>query len=80
MTQRRAIVAVIGGAGVQPGSPTYVLAEEIGERLVSAGFRVLTGGLGGVMEAASRGAHRSTSYREGDVIGVLPGRDPDEGA
>jgi uncharacterized protein (TIGR00725 family) len=32
----------------------------------------VTGGLGGVMEAASRGAHSAKGYREGDVVGILP--------
>ena len=37
-------------------SATLGLAEEVGRRLASAGCAVVTGGLGGVMEAASRGA------------------------
>jgi uncharacterized protein (TIGR00725 family) len=78
MSPRRALVAVIGDAGIAPGSPTYVLAEELGERVIDSGFRLLTGGLGGVMEAASRGAHRSAAYHDGDVVGLLPGRDPDD--
>ncbi len=76
--ERRRIVAVIGDAGVQPGSPKYVLAEEIGRLLVDAGFRVMTGGLGGVMEAACRGARTSASYQSGDTIAILPGHDPAE--
>lgn len=76
--ERRRIVAVIGDAGVQPGSPKYVLAEEIGRLLVDAGFRVVTGGLGGVMEAACRGARTSASYQSGDTIAILPGHDPAE--
>lgn len=78
MSALRTMVAVIGDASALPGSPPYLLAEELGERLIDADFRVLTGGLGGVMEAASRGAHRSSKYREGDVIGLLPGRDPND--
>lgn len=46
-------------------------AEEVGARLVDAGFVVVTGGLDGVMEAASRGA----KSRRGTTIGVLPGTD-----
>ena len=46
-------------------------AEEVGARLVDAGFAVVTGGLDGVMEAASRGA----KSRRGTTIGVLPGTD-----
>ena len=49
-------------------------AEEVGARLVDAGFWVVTGGLGGVMEAASRGA----KSRRGSTIGVLPGTDAAE--
>jgi uncharacterized protein (TIGR00725 family) len=73
---RRRLVAVIGDANVLPGSPKFVLAEEVGRLLVDAGFRVLTGGLGGVMEAACRGARSSSRYQSGDTVGVLPGHDP----
>jgi uncharacterized protein (TIGR00725 family) len=76
--ERRRLVAVIGDAGVQPGSPKYVLAEDLGRLLVDAGFRVLTGGLGGVMEAACRGARSSSRYQSGDTVAVLPGHDPAE--
>jgi len=74
--ERRPLVAVIGDAGVQPGSPKYVLAQELGQLLVDAGFRVMTGGLGGVMEASCRGARSSSRYKSGDTVGVLPGHDP----
>jgi uncharacterized protein (TIGR00725 family) len=75
---RRPIVAVIGDAAAPPGGAAYEAAFEAGKLAVDAGFRVLTGGLGGVMEAASKGAHASERYREGDTIGVLPHFDPDE--
>jgi uncharacterized protein (TIGR00725 family) len=75
---RRRLVAVIGDASVSPGSSKYVLAEEVGRLLVDSGFRVLTGGLGGVMEAASRGARSSARYQSGDTVAVLPGHDPAE--
>jgi uncharacterized protein (TIGR00725 family) len=39
---------------------------------VDAGFRVVSGGLRGVMEAASRGAHESQQYASGDTIAILP--------
>ena len=48
------------------------LAQEVGRRLAEAGAVVVCGGMGGVMEAASRGARE----RDGDVIGILPGEDP----
>lgn len=75
---RRRVVSVIGDAGVLPETPTYRTAEELGRLLVDSGFRVMTGGLRGVMEAASRGAHASALYREGDTIGIVPHLDPEE--
>ncbi len=74
--QRRKLVAVIGDASLPPGSLKDAIAEETGRLLVDAGFRVLTGGLGGVMEAACRGARASVRYRSGDTVAVLPGHDP----
>lgn len=75
---RRRLVAVIGDANVPAGSQKGLLAEEVGRLLVDAGFRVLTGGLGGVMESACRGARSSTRYQSGDTVAVLPGHDPVE--
>jgi uncharacterized protein (TIGR00725 family) len=75
---RRLLIAVIGDAKLEPGSVKDKLAEDIGRALVDAGYRVLTGGLGGVMEAASRGARSSSKYRSGDTVGVVPGHDPGE--
>lgn len=74
--ERRRLVAVIGDANVPVGFQKDLLAEEVGRLLVDAGFRVLTGGLGGVMEAACRGARSSTRYQSGDTVAVLPGHDP----
>jgi uncharacterized protein (TIGR00725 family) len=46
-------------------------AEEVGRRLGEAGAVVVCGGLGGVMDAAARGA----AAAGGTVIGILPGDD-----
>jgi uncharacterized protein (TIGR00725 family) len=70
------IIAVVGDGTLPEGSPLHALAERLGEALVGAGFRVLTGGLGGVMAAASRGAARSPAHGPGSVIALLPGHDP----
>lgn len=68
---RRRVAAVVGG---NTGSETILnAAEDIGRGLVDAGFRVATGGLGGVMTAASRGARKADNWTDGSVIGVLPG-------
>lgn len=70
--QRRHVAAVVG-ANSAASDAILAAAEGIGEALVDAGFRIATGGLGGVMTAASRGARRATRWTEGTVIGVLPG-------
>jgi len=60
-------VAVIGASECTAGQAA--LAEEAGRRIAGAGWALYTGGLGGVMEAASRGARTAG----GRVVGVLPG-------
>ncbi len=62
-------IAVIGAGGCAQDSEIALLAEEVGRRLAEAGAAVVTGGLGGVMEAASRGAAEAG----GTVIGIVPG-------
>jgi uncharacterized protein (TIGR00730 family) len=49
-------VAVFGSADPLEGDPLYDLARQVGRLLAAEGFTVITGGYGGVMEAASRGA------------------------
>lgn len=75
---RRPMIAVIGNAGVIPGSECYETARLTGRLAVDHGYRIVTGGLSGVMEAASLGAHESAQYREGDTLGILPHDDPRE--
>jgi uncharacterized protein (TIGR00725 family) len=73
---RRINIGIVGYARIPEGSAAGVLAEEAGRLLVERGFRVVTGGLGGVMEAACRGARAAAAYKEGDTVGILPGHDP----
>jgi hypothetical protein len=73
---RRSIVAVIGDASCKPNSKTELHAQTLGTLLVDSGYRIITGGLGGIMEAACRGAKESKHYREGDTVGLLPGHTP----
>lgn len=70
---RRRVVAVVGDGSST--SAAEAIAEELGRGLIELGFRLVTGGLGGVMEAASRGAQSAPSHRDGDVIGILPSLD-----
>ena len=46
-------------------------AESVGRELARAGAVLVCGGLGGAMEAASRGAHEAG----GVAVGILPGTD-----
>lgn len=51
------------------GAETLALAEEVGVEIARRGAVLVCGGLGGVMEAAARGAKRAG----GLTIGILPG-------
>ncbi len=62
-------IAVIGGSNIPP--ETAQIAEEVGREIARRGAVLVCGGLGGVMEAACRGA-----VSEGGLtIGILPGDD-----
>jgi uncharacterized protein (TIGR00730 family) len=49
-------IAVFGSARILPDDDQYAQAEQVGRRLVEAGFAVITGGGPGGMEAANKGA------------------------
>lgn len=49
-------IAVFGSARTSADHPSYAIAEQIGGKLVRAGFAVITGGGPGAMEAANKGA------------------------
>src|SRR4051794_41352506 len=66
---RMPYVAVVGPGDASPDE--LAKAEEVGARLAELGAVVVTGGLGGVMEAACRGARS----RRGRTVGILPGDD-----
>ena len=67
MSQPPPIIAGIG-AGQCEGS-IYQLALEVGEEIAKRGAILVCGGLGGVMEAAAKGA----SSVGGITVGILPG-------
>lgn len=66
MIRDRVHVAVSGGGDA--GEVACRLAEEVGRELARRGAVVVTGGLGGAMEAASRGA----KAEGGTTLGILP--------
>jgi uncharacterized protein (TIGR00725 family) len=65
-------VAVIGPSEASPDE--VAKAEMVGRLLAERDAVVVCGGLGGVMEAVSRGAAQA----DGTVLGILPGRDRGE--
>jgi uncharacterized protein (TIGR00725 family) len=62
-------IAVVGPA--EAGERELALAETVGAEVAAAGAVLVCGGLGGVMEAACRGARS----RNGTTVGLLPGSD-----
>jgi uncharacterized protein (TIGR00725 family) len=69
-------VAVIGDGEPDGPDAHRILewAEEVGQHLARGGAVVVTGGMGGVMRAASRGAVGAG----GETIGILPGSDAND--
>jgi uncharacterized protein (TIGR00725 family) len=65
-------LAVIGAGKASP--EIYELAKAVGREAARRGWIVVTGGLGGVMEAAARGAREAG----GLTVGILPGGDRSE--
>ena len=66
MPQDAPYVAVVGGGDAD--AEACAAAEEIGRELARRGAVVVCGGLGGVMEAACRGA----KHGGGTTVGILP--------
>ena len=71
-------VAVFGSSEPVPGDPIYEAARKVGELLARAGYRVATGGYGGVMEAASRGAREAGGGTIGVTCSIFSDRRPNE--
>jgi uncharacterized protein (TIGR00725 family) len=70
--KRQLFVGVIG-AGKCSGK-VKSQAEEVGKTIADEGAILVCGGLGGVMEAAAKGA----KSRDGITIGILPGDSRDD--
>lgn len=62
-----AVVAICGPGNARPAE--VEAAAFVARRLAEAGATIVCGGLGGVMDAAARGAREAG----GTVVGILPG-------
>lgn len=71
MRDRKTFIGVIGAGACS--DDVARLAEEVGSNIAKAGAILVCGGMGGVMEAACKGAKK----KEGVTIGILPGVDKD---
>lgn len=67
---KKRLIAVIGGN--TPTSKEAEVAEKVGRELATNGAVLICGGMGGVMEAACKGARA----KGGLTIGILPGENP----
>jgi len=55
-------VTVFGSARTRPDEPVYKMARTFGRKLADSGYMVITGGGGGIMQAANEGAGEEKSF------------------
>jgi hypothetical protein len=55
-------VTVFGSARTLPTEPVYEMAKDFGRKLAEAGYMIITGGGGGIMQAANEGAGPEHSF------------------
>ncbi len=63
-------VTIFGSARTKPDHPYYKKAEEIAFLLAKAGYTIITGGGGGIMEAANKGASKGKATSVGLNINI----------
>jgi uncharacterized protein (TIGR00730 family) len=72
----RGTIAVFGSSEPLEGDPIYDAARILGLQLARAGYAVATGGYGGVMEAANRGAREAGGRSIGIACSIFARRAP----
>lgn len=75
-SRNKKIISVIGYANSDKApKETYNLAYKLGKSIIDSGYILANGGLGGIMEAVSKGARDSANYKERSIIGIIPNYD-----
>jgi len=69
-------VAVFGSSTVREAEPGWREAHELGAALARHGVATMTGGYGGAMAAASRGAHEAGGHVIGVTVDLFERRGP----
>ncbi len=64
------VISVFGSATIEPNGPEYARAQRLGQLLAEAGWVVLTGGFGGAMAAACRGARMAGGHTVGATLAI----------
>ncbi len=72
----RPLIAVVGDKRLEKDGEKWSLAVALGKRLVTEGYRIVTGGIGDLPAAVGEGAHSSPEYEEGRLVALIPGFDP----
>lgn len=71
LSERKKVVAIVGGHSHNTSEEAMGLAESVGRLAAESGLIVATGGFDGIMEAALRGAKKAG----GTTMAVLKGND-----
>ena len=58
-------ITVFGSARTSYNDPYYKMAEDFAGLAVRSGYGIITGGGGGIMEAANKGAHKENGISVG---------------
>ena len=73
---RQPVVAIFGSSTMKDDEPAYGEVMALGAELAKAGLAVMTGGYGGAMAAASRGAHEAGGHVIGVTVDLFERRGP----
>jgi len=76
LSHRQPIVAVFGSSTLREDEPAFEEVRALGAELARQGLAVMTGGYGGAMAAASRGAHEAGGHVVGVTVELFEPRGP----